>query len=47
MPQTTEIRLHNTLSNQIEPFVPQKPGRYALTCADHDWAGMIGEITIE
>ena len=28
-------------------FVPQKPGRYQLTCADHDWAGMVGEITVE
>jgi uncharacterized cupredoxin-like copper-binding protein len=28
-------------------FVPQEPGRYELACADHDWAGMTGEITIE
>lgn len=28
-------------------FVPQTPGRYALWCADHDWAGMTGDITIE
>ena len=28
-------------------FVPRVPGRYHLTCADHDWAGMIGEIVIE
>jgi cysteinyl-tRNA synthetase len=28
-----EIRLHNTLSNQIEPFVPQKPGEVSMyTC---------------
>src|SRR3981189_4007418 len=33
MPQTTEIRLHNTLSNQTEPFVPQKPGEVTMyTC---------------
>ena len=33
MPQTTEIRLHNTLSNQTEPFVPQKPGEVSMyTC---------------
>jgi cysteinyl-tRNA synthetase len=28
-----EIRLHNTLSNQIEPFVPQRPGEVTMyTC---------------
>ena len=33
MPQTTEIRLHNTLSNQTEPFVPLKPGEVSMyTC---------------
>src|SRR5258705_2062020 len=33
MPQTTEIRLHNTLSNQTEPFAPQKPGEVTMyTC---------------
>ncbi len=28
-------------------FVPRKPGRYGLTCADHDWDGMVGEIAVE
>ncbi len=28
-------------------FVARQPGRYALSCADHDWAGMEGVITIE
>ena len=28
-------------------FVADKVGAYPLTCADHDWDGMIGEITIE
>jgi cysteinyl-tRNA synthetase len=33
MPQTNEIRLHNTLSSQTEPFVPQKPGEVTMyTC---------------
>jgi cysteinyl-tRNA synthetase len=33
MPQTTEIRLHNTLSNQAEPFVPLKSGEVTMyTC---------------
>jgi uncharacterized cupredoxin-like copper-binding protein len=28
-------------------FVPQKAGHYPLVCADHDWAGMTGKITVE
>jgi len=28
-------------------LVPRKPGSYRLICADHDWAGMVGEITVE
>lgn len=28
-------------------FVPRTPGRYQLDCADHDWDGMVGEITVE
>jgi uncharacterized cupredoxin-like copper-binding protein len=28
-------------------FVARRPGRYDLICADHDWAGMVGAITIE
>ena len=27
-------------------FVAQRPGSYKLICSDHDWAGMIGSITI-
>ena len=27
-------------------FVARQPGRYPLTCADHDWAGMTGEIVV-
>jgi uncharacterized cupredoxin-like copper-binding protein len=27
-------------------FVAQQPGSYKLRCSDHDWAGMIGDITI-
>ena len=26
---------------------PKKAGNYRLICPDHDWAGMIGEITVE
>ena len=28
-------------------FVPKQPGRYKLICADHDWAGMTGAITVK
>jgi uncharacterized cupredoxin-like copper-binding protein len=24
-----------------------KPGKFELTCADHDWDGMVGEIVVE
>jgi len=27
-------------------FVPRKAGRYSLICADHDWAGMTGQIVV-
>jgi len=28
-------------------FVARTPGRYKLTCANHEWDNMVGEITIE
>jgi uncharacterized cupredoxin-like copper-binding protein len=28
-------------------LVPLRPGIYRLICADHDWDGMTGEITVE
>jgi uncharacterized cupredoxin-like copper-binding protein len=28
-------------------LVPRQAGQYPLTCADHDWAGMTGEIIVE
>jgi uncharacterized cupredoxin-like copper-binding protein len=28
-------------------FRATHPGRYTLNCADHDWAGMVGEIVVE
>jgi uncharacterized cupredoxin-like copper-binding protein len=28
-------------------FVAQKPGLYRLTCANHEWDNMVGDITIE
>lgn len=28
-------------------FTPMKPGKYDLRCADHDWYGMVGGITVK
>ena len=28
-------------------LIPRRPGRFELTCADHDWAGMTGEIIVQ
>ncbi|HLJ19734.1 MAG TPA: cupredoxin domain-containing protein [Stellaceae bacterium] len=41
-----EVVLHP--GEQKDVFlVPQQAGHYSLICADHDWAGMTGDITIE
>jgi len=28
-------------------FMPKQTGAFKLRCSDHDWAGMIGDITIK
>ena len=28
-------------------FVPRQTGRFSFLCADHDWAGMTGDIVVE
>jgi len=28
-------------------LIPRHPGRFELSCADHDWAGMTGEIIVQ
>lgn len=28
-------------------LLPTRIGHYPLTCADHDWAGMVGSITVD
>lgn len=28
-------------------FLAHWPGTYKLTCSDHDWEGMVGEIVVE
>jgi uncharacterized cupredoxin-like copper-binding protein len=27
-------------------FIPKQAGSYDLRCSDHDWAGMVGHITV-
>jgi plastocyanin len=34
-------------SDKVIDLVARRPGRYQLSCADHDWAGMVGTIVIE
>ncbi|HKX11476.1 MAG TPA: cupredoxin domain-containing protein [Stellaceae bacterium] len=41
-----EVVLHPGEQKDVY-LVPQRPGRYSLICADHDWTGMTGAITIE
>jgi uncharacterized cupredoxin-like copper-binding protein len=41
-----EIVLQPGTSVDVD-LVPLKPGAYNLTCADHDWDGMTGEIIVE
>lgn len=41
-----EIVLQPGTSVDVD-LVPLKPGTYPLICADHDWADMTGEITVE
>jgi plastocyanin len=28
-------------------LIPGRKGQYDLTCADHDWDGMVGGITVK
>ena len=42
----TEILIHPGEAKDLS-FVAKKPGRYKLICADHDWAGMTGAITVK
>jgi uncharacterized cupredoxin-like copper-binding protein len=42
----TEILVHPGEAKDLY-FVPQQAGLFPLTCPDHDWTGMTGEITVE
>ena len=42
----TELVLQPGMQKDLY-FVPRRPGHYDLWCADHDWAGMTGDITVK
>jgi uncharacterized cupredoxin-like copper-binding protein len=44
--ERTEIVLQPNEQKDLY-FVAPQPGNYRMWCADHDWAGMIGDITIK
>ncbi len=41
----TEIQVHPGEAKELL-FVPQAAGKYRLICPDHDWTGMVGDITV-
>ncbi len=41
----TEIVVQPGESKELY-FVANQPGSYQLVCSDHDWAGMVGDITV-
>ena len=57
--ETVEIRNPEALNQEhtelvLQPggtkdlyFVAKRPGRYDMRCADHDWAGMTGDIFVK
>jgi uncharacterized cupredoxin-like copper-binding protein len=44
--EQTEVVLQPGESRDVF-LTPQRPGTYPLICADHDWDGMTGDITVE
>jgi uncharacterized cupredoxin-like copper-binding protein len=44
--ERTEIVLQPDAQKDLY-FVALRPGHYGMWCADHDWAGMTGAITVE
>jgi uncharacterized cupredoxin-like copper-binding protein len=45
-PEHTEIVLQPNEQKDLY-FVTLQPGHYNMWCADHDWAGMTGDIMVE
>ena len=48
-PATSQISVYVVRPGETKNlyFVSREPGHFPLWCADHDWAGMTGDITIE
>ena len=44
--ERTEIVLQPNEQKDLY-FVTLRPGHYDMWCADHDWAGMTGDITVK
>ena len=44
--ERTEIVVEPGQAKDLD-FVPRQAGRYPFFCADHDWAGMTGDIVVE
>jgi uncharacterized cupredoxin-like copper-binding protein len=42
----TEIVVEPGQAKDLD-FVPRQAGRFPFLCADHDWAGMTGDILVE
>jgi uncharacterized cupredoxin-like copper-binding protein len=45
-PERTQIEVQPGAQKDLY-FVARRPGRFAMWCADHDWAGMTGDITVK
>jgi uncharacterized cupredoxin-like copper-binding protein len=45
-PEGTEIVVEPGQAKDLY-FVPRQAGRFPFVCADHDWAGMTGDIVVE
>src|SRR5262245_11785054 len=45
-PEGTEVVVQPGEEKDFD-FVPRQAGRFPFICADHDWAGMTGEIIVE
>jgi uncharacterized cupredoxin-like copper-binding protein len=45
-PEGTEIVVEPGQAKDLY-FVPRQAGRFPFACADHDWAGMTGDIVVE
>jgi uncharacterized cupredoxin-like copper-binding protein len=45
-PERTELVLQPGEHTDLY-FVATRPGHYDMWCADHDWAGMTGDITVK